>query len=248
MKQFGGRLGCLFLYLSLLTACPDAAFAATPAAPPLKLAIAGGSLYSTDIAINAVDGATTTAALAIDACQQGVIYVKPLGSSYLEDVTNAIFCPGRPDYYLLDSPPGVRAFTMLSFHNGASRSSYKMPALGAVTPTSPSTIGLAEALTNTERQQVRVLCGFTGFEGSLAVDVYGPDGELLTKSGPERVECAAPITLQTLKTQFQSGYVVVHNVSSGYPGFGATIYGAVVNSSPANGNARVYPFGDSGPH
>jgi hypothetical protein len=251
MKKFFGGLGCLVL---LLTACPDAAIAAQRLAPladasaPAKLAIAGGAFNSTDIVINADPDASVAVDLFVSSCQQGSIHMVPKGSLYLEDVTNTFLCGGRGDYYLIDQPAGARAFTMVSFHNGAARSSYKMPALGAVVPFAPQTFGLDEALTNTDHNQVRILCGFPDSQGSLDVDVYGADAELVTKNGPEHVDCAAPITLQPLKTKFQSGYVVIRNVSSGAPGYGERVYGAVVNSSADNGNARIYPFGDSASH
>jgi hypothetical protein len=243
---------CLSLFLfanvaagQVLTPVPDAS-----SPPPLKLVIAGGALYSTDIGLNALQDATTTVGVSLDGCQQGGIYLGPNGSRYLDDVTVTMFCGGRPDFYLRDAPTKLKAFTMISFHDGATRTSFKMPALGAVTPDSPSTIGTAETLTSTDHQQVYVLCGFPDSEGQLSVEVHGADAELLAT---EYVQCYAPITLQALKTKFQSGYVIVRSVGVGYGYFGCTycdggtVYGAIVNSTTTNGNARVYAFGQAAP-
>ncbi|HSY51164.1 MAG TPA: hypothetical protein VLC46_20325 [Thermoanaerobaculia bacterium] len=250
----GKRFFGLACFLFVLTACPDAALAATRYLTPLpnasapatlKLAIAGGDNWATDLGLSSLPGATDPAGVALSPCQQGTLSIVPHGSRYIEDSTRTIFCGGQDQYYLIDVPAGTHGFTMLSFTAGQSHTSFKMPALGAVVPGAPQTFD--EALTNTTTNTVYVLCGFPGSEGALNVDVYGQDGELLTKAGPEFINCNAPITLYPLKTKFQSGYVVVSNASFGAPGFGATIYGAVVNSTAGNGNARIYPFGDSAP-
>jgi hypothetical protein len=138
-------------------------------------------------------------------------------------------------------------YSMLHFSDGKTESSYKVPALGAAVPGQETTIGLDEALTNSDRQQLRALCGFPGSEGTIEVTFYGPDGEKLNEI-PERVSCQAPITLQTFKTQFQSGHAVIRSVKSnfGVPNCSfcaaANVYGALVNSTSTNGNARVLPF------
>jgi hypothetical protein len=219
-----------------LAPVPNATAAAQPAP---KLVIAAGD-YQTSITVNA-DSATD---VTMDGCQQGgIMHIPAHGSRHIDNAANAL-CGGKPDYYLLDAPAGARSFTQLSYKSGAVHSSFKMPALGAVTPASPSTAGQVEALVNNGKDNVYVLCGFAGYEGTLAVDIFGPDAQAL---GSETVQCNPAAngtpTLFPLVTKFQSGYVTVRNVSFGYPGFGQTIYGAIVNSAPDNSNARVYGFG-----
>jgi len=213
---------------------------ATAAAQPVqKLVIASGAGYKTNIKINA----DTDSAVVLDACQQGgIMYIKAHGSRYLEDA-GSFLCPG-PAYRLIDAPASVRSYTDYSYSVGSVKTSFNFDPIGAVTPSAPSTIGQREALVNTGARVAYVLCGFKDWEGTLAVDVYGPDAQAL---GSETVQCnpssnGTP-TLQPLATKFQSGFVVVRNVSAGYPGFGQTIYGAIVNSAPDNSNARVYAFG-----
>jgi len=234
---------CSLLLCTAVFAQPHLTAVANASAPaPLKLAIAGGDHWSTDLGLNALPDAVEPVDVFLSSCQQGSIHLVPSGSFYFEQVTSSLFCGGQPTYYLIDKPAGANAFTMLSFHDGANRSSFEMPAIGAVVPGAPQTFGLDKALTNTARYQVYVLCGFPDYEGTLDVDVYdGLDAHKLTTT-PERIDCSAPITLRPLKTQFQSGHVVVANSSSGLPGWGQTIYGAIVNSSATNGNARIDPF------
>ena len=228
----------------------------TEQAPPKMLAIAshGVTGNTTSVTIQAPAGATSATSADMGNCH-GRVDLKPNASRYFADATDAnspgaLFCGGRPDFFLAQAPD-VPSFSVINFPS--TRTSLVIPALGAVWPDHPSTIGLASdrALTNNSAIQTRIVCGFDNNEGSILIDVYGQDGQSLTGDMPQQVDCKAPITVTQIAKAFDSGYVVIRSkppVQCGGPfcnpsDQGPTIYGAVIVAAPTNANADVHPFG-----
>jgi hypothetical protein len=207
-------------------------------APPLKLVSAQTKdhHWRTSLFLTPLPNASAPAKIHVDegggACPSPEVTIAPNGAAILRDVALTQFC-GAQDIQLFPPPAGADSFTVLSFDDGKTQSSFDLPPIGAITSSQRFGPIVSDDYEGTW------INTFPTKPTPLSVEVYDGSGK---KIATELYEANPPVDQYRLKTNVSIGFVVI----TGWPGFPLTapLYGFANSGTPRGGNLRAFPFGE----
>lgn len=230
--------------------CIFAGLKARGADAPKKLVIANTGAYSTSIIATANPGATETVEVNfadVILYRAGVTLTIPVGGAAYARAVEKAFESSKP-FYLIDSTDDAAPCTVLSFNDGATRSSFTLPPVGSIDATRSAIVGPVIS-DDVEGAWVTV---FPSKAGTPVWLIVRDAGDLAT-SRWETFKADPPVTQYRLVTR---GISIVE-VKIGDPWFGCLpmidcsvygdVYGFASTGTPDGGNFRVFAFGNQQP-
>ncbi len=168
----------------------------------------------------------------ISSCPTPDVTIKAGGAAYIRDLAYSYFCGGS-EFELFTPPVGVDSFTVLSFDDGATRSSFSLPAIGAIS----SSQRFGPIVSDSE--EGTWITTFPKQATPITVEVYDGNG---AKVATELYETGIEVNQYQVKARVSVGFVVV---TLGWPGFTGypPLTGFVSSGTHRGGNFRAFPFG-----
>ncbi len=204
-------------------------------APPVKLVSAQTANRHWRTSLFLVANSTSPAKIHVQgdggACPSPDVALAPNGAAIVRDVALSQFC-GAKEIELFPVPAGADSFTVLSFDDGVTQSSFDLPAIGAITSSQRFGPIVSDSIDGTW------INTFPTKSTPLSVEVYDGSG---VKVATELYEAEPPVDQYRVKARVAVGFIVI----TGWPGFPLTapLYGFANSGTPRGGNLRSFPFG-----